>query len=199
MVAVSFVVTMSFVVAVSFMVPISSQVFPTKTGLFGAGEDRPHRAEMSPSEVALQIERAEPPSTSLSACKNLAGFCVLGKQRGRVQEEEEDEGAVCPCLAHLADASPVRIQSIRFPGLQEGRKSSSGAVHTPLYSQGREEGHTDVDLEIDGGQPCGTCWGEAGDVPSRMGGALAFTWVFLLPAELVSFACGADAEIGWVC
>lgn len=193
------------------MVPVSSKVFPTKTGLFVAGEDHPHRANMSPSEVALQIECAEPPSTSLLACKNLAGFCVLGKQRGRGQEEEdEDEGAVCPCLAHLADASPVRIQSVRFPGLQEGRKSSSGAVHTPLYSQGREEGHTDMDLEIDGGQPCGTCWGRAGDVPSRTGGALAFTRVFLLPAELASFACsgvscctglssGEDAEIAWVC
>lgn len=48
----------------------------------------------------------------------------------------------------------------------------------PSTTKEGEERHTGTDLEINGGQPCGMCWGEAGDVPSRTGGTLAFIWFF---------------------
>lgn len=170
------------------MVPISPKMIRTKTGLFGAGEDHPYRAEMSPSEVALQIEHAEPASTLLSACKSLAGCWVPGQQRGW-GEEEDDEGAGCPCLAHLANTSPIQIQSGPFQGLQEGRKSSSGTVHIPLYNQGgggKTYRHRFGDKWWAAlWDVLGRGWGCSQQDRRDTGFHLVF---FLLPAELASFA-----------
>lgn len=109
------------------MEPISSRVLQTKSRLFGAGADCPHRAKMSPREVALQTED---PASLQRPC------WVLGQPRG--WREEEEEGSACPCLAHLATASCTQGQADPLQRLQEGRGSSSGILlHPSTAMEGR--------------------------------------------------------------
>lgn len=109
------------------MEPISSRALQTKSRLFGAGADCPHRAKMSPREVALQTEDAA----------SLQRPCwVLGQPRG--WREEEEEGSACPCLAHLATASCTQSRADPLQGLQEGRGNSNGILlHPSTAMEGR--------------------------------------------------------------
>lgn len=121
---------------------ISPRMLRTKSGLFGAGGDCPHRAKMVPREVALQTEDAEPPAPCSQPAKALLGAGCQGS-RGAGGRRRRKVLHV-PVLLTGPVPLPFRVGLTPCRGCRTEGEAAVGLSYIPLqpWREGRTHGHT---------------------------------------------------------